>query len=63
MPASEGAVIAEDADPGKIQLKAKNRNANAVVQFTMTFVTETAMSFIYRGMVNSDWPGGLAYLW
>jgi hypothetical protein len=28
----------------------------------MAFVTETAMSFIYEGMVNSDWPGGLAYL-
>jgi hypothetical protein len=62
MPASEEAGIAEDTDPGKIQLKAKNRNANAVAQFTMAFVTETAMPFIYEGMVNNDWPGGLAYL-
>jgi hypothetical protein len=62
MPASEDAVIAEDTDPGKIQLKAKNRNANAVAQFTMAFLTETAMAFIYEGMVDTDWPGGLAYL-
>jgi hypothetical protein len=62
MPASEDAVIAEDTDPGKIQLKAKNCSANTVAQFTMAFVTETAMSFIYEGMINNEWPGGLAYL-
>jgi hypothetical protein len=55
MPASEDAVIAEETDAGKLQLKAKNRNANAVAQFTMMFVsTETAMPFIYQGMVNND---------
>jgi hypothetical protein len=62
MPASEDAVIAGTTDEGKLQLKAKNHNANAIVQFTMAFITETAMSFIYEGMVNPDWPGGLAYL-
>jgi hypothetical protein len=62
MPASEDVVIAEDTEPGKIQIKVKNRNANAVAQFTMAFITETAMSFIYDGMVDKDWPGGLAYL-
>jgi hypothetical protein len=42
MPASGDAVIAEDTDPGKIQLKAKNHNANAVVQFTMAFITKNS---------------------
>jgi hypothetical protein len=28
----------------------------------MAFITEAAMSFIYEGMVDTDWPGGLAYL-
>jgi hypothetical protein len=42
MPASEDAVIAEDTEPGKNQIKAKNRNANAVAQFTMAFITKTA---------------------
>jgi hypothetical protein len=28
----------------------------------MVFITEMAMSFIYEGMVDDDWPGGLAYL-
>jgi hypothetical protein len=60
MPASEDATIAEDSDAGKLQLKAKNRNANAVTQFTVAFITETAMAFIYEGMVDADWPGGLA---
>jgi hypothetical protein len=62
MPASEDATIAEDSDAGKLQLKAKNHNANAVAQFTMAFITKTAMAVIYEGMVNADWPGGLAYL-
>jgi hypothetical protein len=62
MPTSEDAVIAEETEEGKLQLKAKNRNANAIAQFTMAFITETAMSFIYEGMIDPDWPGGLAYL-
>jgi hypothetical protein len=62
MPASEDATIAEDSDAVKLQLKAKNRNANAVAQSTMAFITETAIAFIYEGMVDADWPGGLAYL-
>jgi hypothetical protein len=62
MPASEDAFIADETEPGKIQIKAKNRNANAVAQFTMAFITETTMAFIYERMVDADWPAGLAYL-
>jgi hypothetical protein len=28
----------------------------------MAFTTEAAMTFIYEGMTNTDWPSGLAYL-
>jgi hypothetical protein len=42
--------------------KAKEQNQLAFAQLTMAFTTETAMTFIYEGMTDTDWPSGLAYL-
>jgi hypothetical protein len=49
-------------DDGKKKQAAKDRNAAAIAQFTSMFITESAMTFMCEGMVNSDCPGGLAHL-
>jgi hypothetical protein len=59
MPATEASAIA-DTNPGKPQMAAKDRNATAIAQITMAFTTEATMTFVYEGMMNSDWPSGLA---
>jgi hypothetical protein len=61
MPATEAEVLAED-DAGKKKLAAKEANFSTMAQLTMAFTTESAMTFIYDGMVNQDWPSGLVYL-
>jgi hypothetical protein len=61
MPATELSTIA-DTDDGALSKKAKQRNQLAFAQLTMAFTTESAMTFIYEGMTDLDWPSGLAYL-
>jgi hypothetical protein len=61
MPATEANVI-PDTDPGKVVQAAKDANYAAMAQLTMAFTTEAAMTFIYDGMTNVDWPNGLAFM-
>jgi hypothetical protein len=61
MPATELTVIAVD-DAGALIKKAKERNQVAFTQLTMALTTEAAMTFIYKGTTDTDWPSGLAYL-
>jgi hypothetical protein len=62
MPATELTAIAVD-DAGALVKKGKERNQVAFAQLTMAFTTEAAMTFIYEGMTDTDWPSGLAYTW
>jgi hypothetical protein len=55
------AVIAV-SDAGALLKKAKECTQVAIVQLTMALITEAAMTFIYEGMTDTDWPSGLAYL-
>jgi hypothetical protein len=51
-----------DGDAGAPVRKAKERNLVAFVQLTMALTTKGAMTFIYEGMTDVEWPIGLAYL-
>jgi hypothetical protein len=59
MPATELTAIAVD-DAGALVKRAKERNQLAFTQLTVAFTTEAAMTFIYKGMIDTDWPSGLA---
>jgi hypothetical protein len=61
MPATEATVLATDA-AGIRHQEAKEANYAAMAQLTMAFTTEAAMTFIYDGMTDVDWPSGLAFM-
>jgi hypothetical protein len=60
MPATEAAAIAV-TDDGELTKKAKEPNQLEFAQLTMAFMTETAMTFIYKDMTDPSRPSGLAY--
>jgi hypothetical protein len=61
MPATKATGI-PDTDPGKVEQAANNVNYAAMAQLAMAFTTEAAMTFIYDGMTDVDWPNGLAFM-
>lgn len=52
--------LADDAE--KKHLAAKKRNAMAVASLTMSFNTESLITYATRKSCTEEWPGGLAYL-
>ena len=61
MPAKEDTALDLSKDEDKVKAAAKQHIAIAMVSFTMTFLSESTMSLIFKSM-SDDWPIGLAHL-
>jgi hypothetical protein len=63
MPSSETAAIDESTDAGKEIAAAKQPNALAMANLTMSFETEGLLGMIYKSMSKkNDWQAGLVHL-
>jgi hypothetical protein len=57
LPQSDTEVIDETTSAGKEKAAAKQRNALAMANLTLAFVTEVSLPMVYKAM-NNDWPEG-----
>jgi hypothetical protein len=60
MPANDSDPVDETTDAGKLIMKAKDRNARAMANLTLSF-TIVSMGFVYEAMTDA-YTGGLAHL-
>jgi hypothetical protein len=58
-PARDATTIDKTMDAGKLQAKAKKRNAIAMANLMMSFESAGLMSLVFEAMNNPAWPGGL----
>lgn len=61
LPAKEDTTIDTSTSAGKLQEAAVQRNALAMANLTMSFMSESTIVLVYKAM-STEWPGGLAHL-
>ena len=61
MPASDAELLDENGDADKIKIAAKKRNAVAMANLSMAFMSEGTMGLVYKAMTLA-WLNGLVHL-